>query len=118
LPAELAARLPEQAMRSFWAHFDTFYAGADPVLKLQVVDGVISFPSFHTVVGFLVLGMSRTRPAALLLASLWLVLMLLGTLPGGGHYGVDLRAGFLVWAGWFMLSRQIERGAAASRQSA
>ena len=112
LPADLGARLPDLAMRSFWAHFDQFYSGADPALQLQVVDGVISFPSFHTVVGFLVLAMWRTRPRALILASLWLILMLLGTLPGGGHYGVDLIAGFLVWAGWFALSLKIQRDAA------
>lgn len=34
--------------------------------------------------------------------------MLLATLPGGGHYVVDLIAGFLVWAAWFALSRHKE----------
>jgi len=108
-PPELLARLPELAMRSFWAHFDQFYFGANPVLRMQVVDGVISFPSFHCVVGFLVLAMWRRNIWTLLAAGTWLVFMLLGTFPGGGHYFIDLVAGFFVWAAWFALSLYLER---------
>jgi membrane-associated phospholipid phosphatase len=110
-PAELLGRLPDQAMRTFWQHFDEFYFGADPVLRLQVVDGVISFPSFHAVVGFLVLAMWRKNLVTLVAASAWLAVMLVATLPGGGHYFVDLLAGFAVWAAWFASSREIERRA-------
>ena len=106
---DLFERLPDHAMRTFWPHFDEFYFGADPVLRLQVVDGVISFPSFHSVVGFLVLAMWRKRPLMLIPAVTWLSFMLLATLPGGGHYVVDLLAGFAVWAAWFALSRRIEQ---------
>ena len=101
-------RLPVQAMRSFWPQFDNFYFGADPVLSLHAVGGVISFPSFHCVVGFLVLTMWRKRAATLVPAAAWLVLMLVATLPGGGHYIVDLLAGFTVWAAWFASSLAIE----------
>lgn len=108
-PPELLARLPEQAMRSFWAHFDQFYFAAHPVLRMQVVDGVISFPSFHCVVGFLVLAMWRKNVLTLVAAGTWLAFMLLGTFPGGGHYFVDLVAGFAVWAVWFAASLYLER---------
>jgi hypothetical protein len=107
-------RLPPEAMRGFWPHFDEFYYGADPVLRLQVVNGVISFPSFHAIVGFVVLAMWRKHPATLIPAAAWLFFMLLGTLPGGGHYVVDLIGGFVVWASWFALSRRIERKLAGS----
>lgn len=109
-PQELLDRLPPVAMRSFWPHFDEFYFGADPVLRLQAIDGVISYPSFHCVVGFLVLAMWRENLWTLLAAGTWLAFMLLATLPGGGHYLIDLIAGFVVWAAWFALSRRIERG--------
>lgn len=101
-------RLPVLAMRSFWPQFDSFYFGSDPVLSLQAVGGVISFPSFHSVVGFLVLTMWRKRPATLLPAAVWLLFMLVATLPGGGHYIVDLLAGFIVWSIWFTLSLKVE----------
>jgi len=113
-PATLNARLPEQAMQTFWTHFDSFYSGSDPVLRLQVVDGVISFPSFHCIVGFLVLAMWRRNVVTLVAAGVWLAIMLLATLPGGGHYFVDLLAGFAVWAVWFALSRYLERTAPAA----
>lgn len=107
-PQELLDRLPTMAMRSFWAHFDDFYFGADPVLRIQAIDGVISYPSFHAVVGFLVLAMWRKNAWTLTAAGTWLVVMLLATLPGGGHYLVDLIAGFVVFAAWFALSRRVE----------
>jgi hypothetical protein len=114
-PQELFDRLPTLAMRSFWAHFDDFYSGTDPVLRIQAIDGVISYPSFHAVVGFLILAMWRKNAWTLVAAGTWLAFMLLGTLPGGGHYIVDLIAGFVVWAAWFALSRRIENGAGARR---
>lgn len=103
----LLQELPEQAMRTFWPHFDEFYLGTHPVLRLQVVDGVISFPSFHAVVGFLTVAMWRKNKWTLLAASIYLAIMLVATLPGGGHYVIDLIAGFLVWAAWFAASRRI-----------
>ena len=110
----LLAQLPDQAMRTFWPHFDEFYYGGHPVLRLQVIDGVISFPSFHAVVGFLTVAMWRTRPLTFLAAGTYLAVMLVATLPGGGHYVIDLVAGFVVWAAWFALSRIIEKRATAA----
>jgi membrane-associated phospholipid phosphatase len=106
-PSSLLNQLPPRTMRTFSPHFDEFYFGDDPVLRLQVIDGVISFPSFHAVVGFLVLAMWRKNPATLLIAGIWLAFMLLATLPGGGHYVVDLLAGFAVWTAWFAYSQQM-----------
>jgi hypothetical protein len=108
-PQTLLDQLPDKAMRTFWPHFDAFYFGADPVLRLQVVDGVISFPSFHSVVGFLTVAMFRKNMVTLLASGAWLAVMLVATLPGGGHYFVDLLAGFAVWWAWFAWSRRIER---------
>lgn len=114
-PKELLDRLPPVAMRSFWPHFDEFYFGEDPVLRLQAIDGVISYPSFHCVVGFLVLAMWRKSVWTLIAAGTWLAFMLLATLPGGGHYLVDLIAGFVVWAAWFALSLRVEGKTGARR---
>ena len=105
----LLAQLPPQAMRNFWPHFDEFYSGADPVLRLQVIDGVISFPSFHTVVGLLIFAMWRKNIYARPIAALYLLVMLLAIFPGGGHYFVDMLGGFIVWAAWFAISLRIER---------
>jgi hypothetical protein len=108
-PDQLLAEMPPQAMRNFWPHFDEFYFGDDPVLRLQVIDGVISFPSFHTVVGLLIFAMWRKHAATCAIAAIFLLFMLLAIFPGGGHYFVDLLGGFAVWAAWFALSRHIEQ---------
>lgn len=109
---DLLAHLP----RAFLSHFNEFYFGADPVLRLQVIDGVITFPSFHAVVGFLVLAMWRTRRVTLVPAAVWLVVELLSTVAGG-HYVVDLIGGFLVWLGWFTLSFKVEKAATSVETS-
>lgn len=106
---DLLARLPPGAMRSFWPRFDEFYSGADPILRLQVIDGVISFPSFHSIVGFLTLAMWRKRIASLFPAGIYLTFMLLAIFPGGGHYFTDMLGGLAVWASWFYVSRCIEQ---------
>jgi hypothetical protein len=108
-PAELIARLPQRSMRNFWPHFDEFYSGVDPVLRLEVIDGVVSFPSFHAIVGFLTFAMWRKSLATAVPAAAWLAFLLLATFPYGGHYLVDLLGGFAVSAGWFIWSRRIER---------
>jgi membrane-associated phospholipid phosphatase len=113
-PPALLDQLPDQAMRTFWPNFDNFYSGGDPVLRMHVIDGVISFPSFHSVVGFLVLAMWRKKTATLVAAGLWLAVMMVATLPGGGHYVVDLIAGFAVWAAWFGISRRVEGATVAA----
>lgn len=106
---EFFALLPDSAMRGFWAHFDEFYSGRAPVLRMRGIDGVISFPSFHTIVGLIVVAMWRKNWFTLLLATVWFWLMLPGTLIYGGHYVVDLIGGFLVWLFWFGLTQPFGR---------
>lgn len=110
-PDSLIAALPPHAMRNFWPHFDEFYFGADPVLRLQVIDGVISFPSFHTIVGLMIFAMWRKNVVTCALGAAYLFFMLLAIFPGGGHYFVDMLGGFAVWAAWFAWSLRIERQA-------
>lgn len=122
-PPDLLARVPDHAMRYFWANFDKFYNGRNAVLGLSTLDGVISFPSFHAVMGFITVTLWRKNICALALSSCWLAFMLLATLPYGGHYVVDLIGALLVWAVWFAASCHLEtagagRTAATARKHA
>ena len=109
LTSDVLAQLPTGAARYFWPSFDQFYsANADPVLTLAAIDGVVSFPSFHTVMGLITVALWRHSPVAFGLATAWFLQMMIGTIPLGGHYFVDLLGGAAVWAGWFSLSRHFE----------
>jgi membrane-associated phospholipid phosphatase len=104
----LIARLPRQSIRHFWPSFEKFYDGANPVLQVDSIGGVVSFPSFHTIMGLIAVAMWRSRPFVFVPALAGLALMVAGTLPFGGHYAVDLAGGAAVWAAWFALSRRLE----------
>jgi len=112
-PPNVLAYLPS----AFMPHFNEFYYGADPVLRLQVIDGIISFPSFHAIVGFLVFSMWRKGLATRVVAAIWLAVELLSTVAAG-HYVIDLLGGLAVWAAWFALSRRIESRAGVRKRDA
>lgn len=106
---ELIARLPNGAARYAFEIFDTFHDSPRPLFHLHVLNGVVTFPSFHTVMGLIVLAMCRKQPLLFAAAAAWFFLMIASTLPLGGHYFVDLLGGFAVWTAWFATSRYIER---------
>jgi membrane-associated phospholipid phosphatase len=106
---ELVYRLPERAARYAFGRFDQFYYGADPVLGVSALEGIVTFPSFHLAMGLIVLALWRENVWRLMIAAAWFAVMLVSTLPYGGHYAVDLIGGALAWVGWFALSRKLER---------
>lgn len=106
---DLFPRLPHGAMRYFWPHFDAFYAGDHPTLGLSSVDGVVSFPSYHIVMGLITIMLWRKGPIRFGLAMAWFIPMLAATVPFGGHYFIDLIGGAAVWAAWYALSVWMER---------
>ncbi len=77
--------------------FDTLYAGALSVLDPSHAQGIITFPSFHTVWGVLLVVLfwkSAFRVPVLVLN----VLMILSTIPVGCHYFTDILGGLVVAA--------------------
>ena len=90
-------------------HIDVLLAARSGVVK--EVDGIITFSSFHTVLGLLLIYYSRVLKPLLVITVPLNVLLILAAPPMGGHYLVDVIAGFVV-AGvtikvvrWFRLSR-------------
>ncbi len=76
--------------------FDWFYHGSETVVGLADLNGVVVFPSFHTVLGLLAtqaLWNTKARWPAVI----WSAAVILSTVPMGGHYAVDLAAGVIVW---------------------
>jgi membrane-associated phospholipid phosphatase len=86
------------AQAGMW-HYDvlqTLRSQAVPELNLSQVKGLVTFPSFHTALAIITAYAARgiryvTAPVAVLNG-----LVVLSTLPEGGHYLVDVIAGALI----------------------
>lgn len=91
-------RVVELVDAPFVAQFDMLRSGVMSVIDLGRVEGIITFPSFHTTLAILfpyvLRGSRRVFPGAALLNGL----MLLSIPSEGGHYLVDVIAGALVAA--------------------
>lgn len=77
--------------------FMHFYAGTDLLVRLEDLNGIVCFPSFHTAMALVIVqgfAQSRLRWPAVV----WGALTILSTIPMGGHYVTDLLGGMAVWA--------------------
>jgi membrane-associated phospholipid phosphatase len=90
-------------------HLDAFaryHAGTDPVVRLSEMSGLVTFPSFHTVLALLATqALAETRWRWIGVA--WTAVVIVSTIPIGGHYVTDLAAGFAIWAGCARLARRV-----------
>lgn len=70
--------------------------GSRKVFPLPQMQGIIAFPSFHTVMAILLTYAFREKGAWFLLIGLLNILMLLSTPTFGGHYLADMVSGALI----------------------
>jgi hypothetical protein len=81
------------------AHFEALRPGAMRAIDPAAIEGLVTFPSFHTALAMITAwALLRTRwlaaPAAALNA-----LVVASTVPVGGHYFLDVPAGLAIAAG-------------------
>jgi membrane-associated phospholipid phosphatase len=93
---------------NFVIEFLAVRAGALHVLDLTRMEGLISFPSFHTALGVLFVYALRGRTIVFGSAALLNVLMILAVPSEGGHYLVDVISGAAVAALAIWGAHQIE----------
>jgi hypothetical protein len=89
--------LPPGAGTYHLDQFARFRAGTEPVVRLPEMTGLVTFPSFHTVLALIAtqtLAHTRLRWAGVA----WSGTVIAATIPIGGHYVTDLAAGFFIWA--------------------
>lgn len=91
--------------------FAHFYSGAEKLVTLGDLSGIVTFPSFHTVLALLIIQGWHATPARWP-AVFWGAITLISTIPMGGHYFADLVAGFLVW---FVAFKIVERASLRSQ---
>lgn len=113
-PERLVAKMPETAGTYFWETFDLYHGGGQVVLSLGSIDGVVSFPSFHTIVALMTAAIWRGH-RLYPLAVLWCALVIASAIPLGGHYLADIIGGAAVWVAWVCLERRWERASPSGR---
>jgi hypothetical protein len=67
------------------------------VLTPEFMSGVISFPSYHVIMGLVTLQAAVLLRVALL-GVIWAGLVIVSAIPFGGHHVVDLVGGWVVWS--------------------
>ena len=107
-PASLVAQMPHTAGTYFWKTFDLYHGGGPVVLSLGSIDGVVSFPSFHTIVALMTAAIWRGH-RFFPIAVAWCVLVIASAIPLGGHYLADVVGGALVWLVWTIAESRWER---------
>src|ERR1700724_4307275 len=84
------------AGREMWPFLDAFNAlrdGSLTKINISSVQGVVSFPSFHTMLGIITTYALRDTRALLIPAIVLNGTMIVSTLPVGGHYLADVLVG-------------------------
>lgn len=95
--------------------FAYFYSGLDPLVTLSKMNGIVTFPSFHTVLALMIVQGFWDTPARFFAVGLC-ALTIVSTVPMGGHYVIDLFGGFLVWLGAYSVARWALADHAPTRQ--
>jgi hypothetical protein len=80
-----------------------------PIIDLDKLYGVITFPSFHASLGILLLWAFWKTPVVRWIAFLLNGTLILATPIFGGHYFVDVAAGILVALGSIVVTRTVVR---------
>jgi hypothetical protein len=85
--------------RAVWLHdLTTLRSGSNLHFVLAEMTGIVTFPSFHTVLAMLAIYIARGSGAVGCLFVVWNVIMLLAIPSIGGHYFVDMIGGGIVLA--------------------
>jgi PAP2 superfamily len=96
-PASLLERLPRGAGIYHLEKFDYFSSDPSPVVSFASLQGVVTFPSFHCCLALMTIfatwGLRWFFPISLS----WNGLVIMSTVPIGGHYAIDLPGGALLW---------------------
>lgn len=87
---------PEASMWPFFKAYAALYDGSLKVIDLSAVQGVVSFPSFHTVLGIITVYALRDNRWLMAPVALLNAIMIVSTLPVGGHHLMDVLAGLAI----------------------
>jgi membrane-associated phospholipid phosphatase len=104
--SNILTALPEGAGRFYLHTFEAYRSGYLDRIDIRHMEGVVTFPSFHAVMALMIgYALNDVRRLSIV-AWVWSGLIMISTIPIGGHYAVDLVAGAAVWAAFTKLARK------------
>jgi membrane-associated phospholipid phosphatase len=94
---DVLSHLPDGAGIYHLTKFEYFRHDPSPVLSFASLQGVVTFPSFHTCLALMTIFAAWGMRWLFVAALFWNGLVIISTLPIGGHYAIDLLCGALLW---------------------
>ena len=94
---EIAGSLPQGSGVYHLQALDYFRNSPSITMDLMKLQGVVTFPSFHTSLALMTAFAWRRQKWIFYPVAAWNVIVIISTIPIGGHYGVDLLGGALLW---------------------
>lgn len=85
--------------------FRAFYEGGARMIDVAHLEGVVTFPSFHTTMALATAQAWATNRWLRASSAIWTGIVLISTIPIGGHYLIDVLAGAALFAVIACLSR-------------
>jgi membrane-associated phospholipid phosphatase len=95
---QLTAGLPPGSGIYHLPAMDYFRTSDQITLDALRLQGVVTFPSFHTALALMTAFSWRHRRWIFLPMVAWNAVVIASTIPIGGHYAIDLIGGALLWA--------------------
>jgi hypothetical protein len=111
-PAEVLDGLPAGAGVYHLPKFDYYRHAVAPTISMSTLQGVVTFPSFHCCLALMTAFAYVEHRWLFLVSLLWNALVLVSTIPIGGHYMVDLPVGAALWGAAYVLAMAFWRGTA------
>jgi hypothetical protein len=109
-PAEVLAGLPAGAGLYHVPMLEYYRHAVAPTISTSTFQGVVTFPSFHCCLALMTALAYVEHRRLFLFAMLWNGLVIVSTIPIGGHYIVDLPAGAALWGLAYLLAHALWRG--------
>ncbi|MBB4369081.1 membrane-associated phospholipid phosphatase [Bradyrhizobium sp. cir1] len=109
---DILGKLPLNAGTYHLAKFEYYRNAAAPVLSFASLQGVVTFPSFHCCLALMTIFAVIGTGWLFWIVASWNALVLISTLPIGGHYVIDLAGGGLLWLVCVALAAMLGRWSA------
>lgn len=108
--SDILDQLPPQAGIYHLVKFDYYRHHAEPIISFAHLQGVVTFPSFHCCLALMTVAACHGIRWLAPLSVGWNVLVIVSTLPVGGHYAIDLPVGAMVWLAAALAAQALTAG--------